>query len=149
MKTTILKSILALFMLSISFISCEKNNDTPTPVAKTPEFFYAEGGATAMSTVTNPYAVATSKTIFAKTVTNTIIEINLESLAVGTYTISAVNRFTYKPTATQTWTSISGTIMITRNESNTLNGSFEMNVGDGIATVNSVSGNFANIPINP
>jgi hypothetical protein len=149
MKTTILKPILALFMLSVSLLSCDRDDDTPAPVAKTPEFFYAESGVSILSTVANPYALAASKTIFAKTGDNTIIEINLESLAVGTYTVSAVNRFTYKPTATQTWTSISGTIMITRNESNTLNGSFEMNAGDGIATVNSVSGNFANIPINP
>ena len=149
MKTTILKQILALFMLSVSLTSCDKDDDTPAPVAKTPEFFYAEGGASTMSTVANPYASAASKTIYAKTGENTIIEIHLASLAIGTYTINDMNSFVYKPTSTQTWTSISGTIMITRNESNTLNGGFEMNAGDGIATVNSVSGNFANISINP
>lgn len=148
MKTSILKPILALFILSISLISCNKDENTPVPVAKTPEFFYAEGGASTMSTVTNPYASASTKTVYAKTGANTIIEINLGSLAVGTYTINATNHFIYKPNTTQTWTSISGTIIITRNESNVIDGSFEMNAGDGIGSVNSVSGNFANISIN-
>ncbi len=149
MKTIISKPILALFMLTVCLQSCDGDDDSPTPTAKTPEFFYAEGGATTMSTVANPYVSASSKTIYAKTGDNTIIEIHLASLAVGTYAINDINSFVYKPTPTQTWTSISGTVMITRNESNTLNGGFEMNAGDGIATVNSVSGNFANIPINP
>lgn len=148
MKTKFLKPILTLFIFSVVLISCDRDDDASAPVAKTPEFFYAEGGASAMSTVTNPYASLASKTIYAKTGENTIIEMHLASLAVGTYTINDMNSFVYKPTSTQTWTSISGTIMITRNESNTLNGGFEMNAGDGLATVNSVSGNFANIPIN-
>ena len=149
MKKYILKPILALFMLSVSLISCTKNEEEATPISTTPIFLYSEGGG-ATETVTTPYAVATSKSIFATTSGRTIIEINLSNLSVGAYTLDATNHFTYyKPGTSIIWTGYIGTINITANASNKISGNFHINSGNGSPTINEVSGTFTNIIINP
>jgi hypothetical protein len=152
MKTNIIKSILTLCLVTTSLISCNDNDDvgSPPPPPSLPEFLYAEGGAASMSTVTTPYANASSKSIFAVNSGSTVIEINLSSLAVATYTINATNTFTYfKPGTAITWTGFTGNVTITRNSDNKLSGTFDINSGNGSPTINEVHGSFTDIVINP
>jgi hypothetical protein len=152
MKTTIFKSILTIFLLTTSLVSCNDNDDvaSPPPPPGLPEFLYAEGGATSMSAVTTPYADASSKSIFGVNSGSTVIEMNLSSLAIGTYTIDATNHFTYfKPGTAITWTGFTGNVTITSTSDNKLSGTFDINSGNGSPTINEVHGTFTNIVINP
>ena len=78
MKTTIIKLILGLFLVATGLVSCNNNDDTasPPPPPRLPEFLYAEGGAPTMSTVTTPYANASSGNIFGVNTGTTVIEID-------------------------------------------------------------------------
>lgn len=150
---TLFKSILPLFIVVTSLFSC--NNDEtvssppPPPPIDAPYFTYAEGGGTIMN-ITNPSATLASSTIFARTGSDTEIEINLFSLAIGVYTVNDTNHFTYyKPGTSIIWTGYTGTIIITANSDGKLSGSFDINSGTGSPMINSVSGNFENIAINP
>lgn len=165
MKKTILKSVLVAFLATTSFSACSNDNEamraTVNPVEKTiaskpppppglAVFNYKEGGALSYSTVSNPIAIASSKKILAINGIDTVIEMKMNSLAVGTYPIGSLNKFIYnKPLTMITWTALTGTITITFNASGMLSGSFNMTSGTGIASVNSVSGTFDLIPITP
>jgi hypothetical protein len=164
MRKTIFKSVLVALVATTSFISCSSDpvestvnashqeNDIfskPPPPALA-QFFYKEGGAFGYSTVSNPYAKANTKRIFAINSGFTVIEIQLSSLAVGTYTINSLNKFFYKkPTTTKTWQAIKGTVTISFNAAGLLSGTYNMTSGTGIASVNSVSGYFETLPIVP
>lgn len=152
MKNNILKSVLALFFLTSILISCDNDDDAVAspPPPGLPELLYAEGGISTMSSVTNPIALSSSKEIFGRNGSTNVIEIKLSSLAVGTYTISAVNQFTYiRPTTSSPWTAVTGTITITMNTGTELSGSFDLTAGNSTLGINSVSGSFSNITINP
>ena len=152
MKTKIINAMVALFLIT-GFLSCNDNDDVvappPIPVSKD-GFFYAEGGATSMSTVSTPYANAAANRILAIDTGTSVIEINLWALVIGVYTIDATNTFTYyKPGTAITWTGHTGTVTITRNENNKLSGTFDINSGNGSPMINQVNGTFRNIVINP
>ncbi|WP_394760164.1 DUF6252 family protein [Flavobacterium sp.] len=153
MKTTILKSVLALFLISLSLISCNNDNDvvaSPPPPPGLPEFLYAEGGAPSMSSVTNPIASASSKEIFGRNGASEVIKIKLTSLAVGTYTIGGGNEFTYtRPTTSSPWVAGTGTITITSNTGNLLSGTFDLTSGTSTLGINQVDGRFSDVVINP
>ncbi len=140
-----------LLCLITSLVSCSKDDTTSNNNSNpaTDGFFYAENGATSTQTVSTPYANATFKSIFAVHNGATVVEINLTSLAVGSYTIdNATNVLTYlKPGANAMWMGASGSVTITANANNKLSGSFSIPTGSGIAGVNSLSGTFTNIPI--
>ena len=165
MKKTILKSVLVAFLATLSFSSCstdpiESNvnvsnseNDIfskPPPPALA-QFFYKEGGAIfGYSTVSDPYAKANTKRIFAVNSGFTVIEIQLSSLAEGTYTINSYNKFFYKkPTTSKTWQATKGRVTISFNAAGLLSGTYNMTSGTGISSVNSVSGYFESLPIVP
>lgn len=150
MKTTILKSVLSIFLLTFSIISCDRDDDTPTPVIEPAIFEYAEGGAPSRSTVTNPFADASSKKIFGNNAAVNAVEINLTSLAVGIYTIVSGNSFKYtRPGQPSVWTAISGTVTILENDESKISGSFDLTAGDSDLGINSVSGSFKRVVINP
>jgi hypothetical protein len=152
MKTTILKSILAIFMLSTSLISCDRDSDTPTPtpVVESAIFDYAEGGASSRTTVTNPIALAASKEIFGRNGSTEVVKIKLTSLAVATYTIGTGNEFTYtRPATSSPWVAGSGTITITENADNKISGTFNLTSGTSTLGINTVSGSFKRVVINP
>lgn len=154
MKISILKSILALFLVTISFTSCNDNDDamvaSPPPPPGLPEFLYAEGGASSMSSVTNPIANASSKEIFGRNGASEVIKIKLTSLSVGTYTIGGGNEFTYtRPTTSSPWIAGTGTITITANIGNQLSGTFDLPSGTSTLAINQVNGSFSNITIRP
>jgi hypothetical protein len=158
MKTTILKSVLVAFVVTTGFISCSSDpvssNDNAN-VSKPPppalaQFYYKEGGALGYSTVSNPFVKSTTKKIFAVDGTNSVIEIQMASLAVGTYPIGSLTKFTYKkPFTTKTWYAGTGTVTISFNASGLLSGTYNMTSGTGIPSVNSVSGYFETLPITP
>ncbi|WP_395048020.1 hypothetical protein [Flavobacterium sp.] len=152
MKTTIIKSIFTLFLVATSLVSCNDNDDvvSPPPPPGLPEFLYAEGGAPSMSTVTTPYANASSGNVFGVNTGTTVIEIDLPYLLIGLYPINATNTFTYfKPGTAITWTGYTGNVTITSNTDNKLSGTFDINSGNGSPTINEVHGSFTNIVINP
>ena len=140
-----------MLVLSVALFSCssdsDDNNPTPTPSAN--GFLYAENGSTTMISVSTPYASNQYKSIFAADTNNTVIEINLTSIAVGSYTIDdTTNFFAYlKPGTTGMWNGSAGTVTITANANNKLSGTFSITSGSGISGVNLVSGSFTNIPI--
>ena len=151
MKKTILKSVLALFLISLSLISCNNDNDvvaSPPPSPGLPEFLYAEGGAPTMSSTTDP--IASAKEIFGRNGASEVIKIKLTSLAVGTYTIGSGNEFTYtRPTTSSPWVAGTGTITITSNIGNLLSGTFDLPSGTSTLGINQVNGRFSDIVINP
>lgn len=152
MKNNILKSVFALLILSVTLLSCNHDDEaaSPPPPPGLPELLYAEGGESTMTSVTNPIALSSSKEIFGRNGSTNVIEIKLSSLAVGTYTISGVNQFTYTRLGTSSpWTAILGTITITMNTGTELSGSFDLTAGNSTLGINSVSGSFSNITINP
>jgi Family of unknown function (DUF6252) len=151
MKTTILKSVLAIILLSTSLISCDGDPDTPTPVIEPAAILeYAEGGASSRTTVTNPIAYATAKEIFGRNSATEVVKIKLTSLAVATYTIGSGNEFTYtRPTTSSPWTAGSGTITITENVGNKISGTFNLTSGSSSLGINTVSGSFKRVIINP
>lgn len=161
MKTKILKSILVAFVATTGFISCSNDNDAKnaplnTIASKPPppglvEFYFAEGGAFAWSTVSNPYAVNSTKSVFGNDGGSpNRIEIKLTSLAVGTYNIGSLNKFFYKKLfVASTWSGKTGKVNITFNGAGTISGNYTITSGTGISSVNSVSGYFNNIPIQP
>ncbi|WP_310556152.1 DUF6252 family protein [Flavobacterium sp.] len=152
MKTTILKSILAVIMITLSLTSCNKDEEaaSPPPPPGLPEFLYGEGGAASLSPVTNPFANASSKEIFGRNGSSEVIKIKLTSLAVATYTIGVENEFTYtRPTTSSPWIAGTGTITITSNIGNKLSGTFDLTSGTSILGINQVNGRFSDIVINP
>jgi hypothetical protein len=152
MKKNILKSVVAFFVLTSILISCDNDDDAVAspPPPGLPELLYAEGGAPSSSSVTNPIAIASTKEIFGRNGATNVIEIKLSSLAVGTYTISAVNQFTYtRPTTSSPWTAVTGTITITMNTGTEISGNFNLTAGNSSLGINSVSGSFSNITITP
>ena len=156
MKTSILKSILAIFIVTISLVSCNDNDDVASPSPPKPpppglpEFLYIEGGAASMSSVTDPIASASSKEIFGRNRANEVIKIKLTSLAVGTYTIGSGNEFTYtRPATSSPWVAGTGTITITSNIGNLLSGTFDLPSGTSTLGINEVHGQFSDIFINP
>lgn len=151
MRSIILKSLF-LVVVTTSF-SCKKEEEptpqaTPAPTpANTDGFFYSENGSTTLSTVTTPYASAQYNSIFAVNSGTTVVEMNLTSIAVGTYTINANNALTYLKTGVSgAYTASSGSVIITANANNKLTGTFS-STGSGITGVTSFSGSFTNIVI--
>ncbi|MBL0012643.1 MAG: hypothetical protein IPP30_02485 [Flavobacterium sp.] len=158
MKKTILKSILVAFIATTSLISCssdpinsnENDRALRTPPPGLAEFYFMEGGAFTWSTVSNPYAVNSLKTVIGNSGGSlNRIEIKLTSLAVGTYNVGTLNKLIYKkPFVASTWNGKSGKINITFNSAGVISGNYDIS-GTGIAGVSSVKGYFNNITINP
>ena len=146
LKCTIL---LLAFATATLLTSCSKSDPTvaTTPVATTANgFTWTENNGTTIMTVDDPHVSIQGKTILAVRSGNTIFEINLSSLAVGTYTVTnGVNVITYVPNASGFFNATSGSIIITANANNKLSGTFTgTGTGNGIT---SVKGQFTNIPI--
>lgn len=151
MKTTIFKSILAIFLLTSCLISCNNDEEvaSPPPPPGLTEFLYREGGAPSLSSVTDPIANASSREIFGRNGTAEVVKIKLTSLVVGVYTIGSGNEFTYtRPTTSSPWTAGTGTITITSNTGNRLSGSFDLNSGTSTLGINQVNGRFSEVIIN-
>lgn len=138
--------------LAISTFSCSNNDDDVTAPIVTPTvngFTWTDSNSTNVQTVNNPYATAQYKTIFAKNTGGaTVFEINLTSLAVGTYSLASANALYYKnATMSASFSPTSGTVTITANANNKLSGTFTATgTGGGIT---SVTGQFTNITVNP
>ena len=151
MKTTFLKS--ALFLLLIINLTSCNNDDTvasPPPPPGLPEFLYGEGGATSLSSVTNPIAIASSSEIFGRNGTTDVVKIKIRFLVIGVYEIGGGNEFTYTRVGTTSpWTAISGRIIITAVDRNQITGTFDLTAGNSSLGINSVSGRFSNITVNP
>ena len=151
MKTTFLKSALLLLLIT-SFTSCN-NDDAVAGIPAPPglsEFLYGEGGATSLTSVTNPIAIASSSEIFGRNGTTDVVKIKIRFLVVGVYEIGGGNEFTYTRVGTTSpWTAISGRIIITAVDGNLITGTFDLTAGNSSLGINSVSGRFSNITINP
>ena len=148
MKTNLLKTVLLLFIAITSLTSCDDDDEVPE-IVEPVIFNYAEGGNT-LTEVSNPYANATTNKIFANNARENVIEITLQDLAVGSYTISGSNQFKYtRPGTTSVWTAISGTVIILEKENNKISGSFDLTAGNSDLGINSVSGSFKRVTVNP
>ena len=129
------------------------NNDekvaSPPPPGLT-EFLYREGGAPSLSSVTDPIANASSKEIFGRNGTTEVVKIKIRFLVIGVYEIGGGNEFTYTRVGTTSpWTAISGRIIITAVDGNQITGTFDLTAGNSSLGINSVSGRFSNITVNP
>ncbi len=147
-------SLLLLALFAITTISCSKDDGavpTSTPVSPVAGdgFRWTDSSSSSVQTVNNPYASNQFKTIFAtNTGGGTVYEINLTSIAIGTYDIMASgNAFFYQnSTMSAAFSPTSGSVVITSNSNNKLTGTFTASgTGGGIT---SVSGSFTNIAIN-
>ena len=151
MKTTFLKS--ALFLLLIINLTSCNNDDAVAGIPAPPglsEFLYGEGGATSLTSVTNPIAIASSSEIFGRNGTTDVVKIKIRFLVIGVYEIGGGNEFTYTRVGTTSpWTAISGRIIITAVDRNQITGTFDLTAGNSSLGINSVSGRFSNITVNP
>ena len=148
MKTTLIKTIILTFLITISISSCSKNEATAKPVAKA-EFLYEEGSGGALSSISDPVATASSYEIFGRNGTSEIVKIKLTNLIVGVYTIGGGNTFTYtRPSTSSPWVAGTGNITITSNTGGKLSGTFDLNSGTSTLGINEVHGRFSTITIN-
>lgn len=138
--------LIAIVALTTIFSACSTSGSTTTtPTSANNSFTWTENGGSTILTADNPYANLQGKTIFAVRTGNTIYEINLTSLAVGTYPIGSSNVITYVPNAAGFFNATSGNVIITANAGNKISGTFTgTGSGNGIT---SVSGQFTNISI--
>jgi hypothetical protein len=103
-----------------------------------------------LTEVSNPYATAGVNKIFGNNASVNVVEITLQNLAIGVYTIGERNQFKYtRPGTTSVWTAISGTVTILENENNKISGSFDLTAGNSDLGINSVSGSFKRVTVNP
>lgn len=148
MKINLLKTALLLFIAVTSLLSCDDDDEVPAIIEPT-IFNYSEGGNT-FAEVSNPYATAGANKIFGNNASVNVVEITLQNLAVGVYTIGETNQFKYtRPGTTSVWTAISGTVTILENENNKISGSFDLTAGNSDLGINSVSGSFKRVTVNP
>ncbi len=139
--------------LALTSISCS-NDDDEAPAATslaTDGFRWTDSSGATIQTVDNPYVNGSFNSIFAVRSGATIYEINLTSLAVGTYTLggTSLNSLFYNSTGSlsTSFFPTSGSVIITANAANKLTGTFTATgTGGGVTTV---SGSFTNITINP
>lgn len=149
MKTmkTFLKPFFTLCAVAMIVMAC-----TPPPPGLE-VFNYAENNSPTMILLNAPDAYSNAKKIAGKSTTSTaVIDIKLNSLAVGTYTIgsSTGNEFVYKkPGVTNVWKGVSGTVTITTNSGGLIYGTFNITSGSGIPSVNLMKGNFSDVVIEP
>lgn len=142
--------MLLIILLATTAISCS-SEDSPSAViaAVTNGFTWIDDNGTTIQTVDNPYATNQYKSIFAVRSGATIYEINLTSIAVGTYSLTASGNALYYRNTTMTapFSATSGNVIITANGNNKLSGTFAA-TGTG-GGVTSVAGQFKDIVVNP
>lgn len=149
-----LSSLLLIMLLAVTSFSCSDNDDDAIvmPVSTSSNGFkWTDSSGSTVQTVDNPYANGSFKSIFAVRSGATIYEINLTSIAVGTYSLAGGtgNALYYNSTGTLPtgFSPTSGSVVITANADNKLTGTFTA-TGTG-GGVTSVTGSFKNITINP
>ncbi len=148
MKTlnTIKIGLLALALPLFFMASCKKDKNSSNSSASGQKgFFYAENGASTQIKADDAWVNGSYKTIMAKKGSATVLEINLSSIAVGTYSIASPNAVTYIPGGV--WVASAGTVKITKNDGSKVSGNFDATTGSGVSGVNKVSGSFTDIPI--
>ena len=146
---TITKKLLSLALVAFSMVllfSCS-SDDGGSPSGQTAEqgFFYNENGITPLLKADDAWVNGSYKSIIAQNNNATIVEIVLTDLAEGTYDLSLPYAFTYVKGGH--WTASAGPLTITINENNKLSGTFEATAGSGVSGVDSVKGEFNDLPI--
>jgi hypothetical protein len=145
-------TLLLFFSVLMVATSCSNDDDSsnsnPNP---TNGFTWTDSADTSTQTVDTPYASAQFFSVFAVQQGATIYEINLTSLAVGSYSLASAsgNSLYYNKTGNLPtgFSPSSGTVTITANANNKLSGTFSATgSGGGVTTV---TGQFTNITINP
>lgn len=137
----------ALFVLLVLAACQEDKNDpapNPNPTAAQ-GFFYAENGSATLVKTDDAWANAQYNSIIAQQSGATVVEINLKSLAEGTYSLTDRYAFTYVKGGN--WEATAGSLVITKNKDGKLSGTFEATAGSGVTGVNTVKGSFTDIPI--
>lgn len=140
---------LLIFTITLIFISCKPNVEDPEENKSNAQigFFYAENGSSNFTKADDAVANKQYKTIIAKKNNQTIVEIVLTDLKAGTYSLSTKYAFTYVKDGKH-WEATSGTLQISKNDGSKISGTFEATAGTGVTGVNSVKGNFTDIPLN-
>ena len=139
-----------LMVLSVLFISCDRNEDdgTNTATSSTAGFNWRENSTTVPVKTAGSSEVRTQyKSIFAFTGTTatsgTLFEFNLTGVSPATYTIGGSNAFYFSG---NTATPASGEVVITSNANGKASGTFKATWSSG--TITSVYGTFTDIPVN-
>lgn len=148
MKTpSILLTVFSLLLTGILF-SCKKEENTnANNTTDQAGFYYAENGSSSQTKAENAYANKQYKTIIAQMQSKTVVEIVLDNLQTGTYSLAKKYAFTYVKEGSY-WESSAGTLTITKNDGAKVSGTFEATAGTGVTGVNNISGKFIDIPIN-
>ncbi len=145
--------ILFIAALPFLFFACAKASSDPdknvstTPAGNTSttSFQWTPGVGNSITADSSNY-YSSFTTIFAfKNGNNNSLEINLSSLAVGSYTLSSAtgNALTYIANSS-TYTAKSGQVNITANSSTNISGNFTCALSGG--TLTTLSGQFVDIP---
>jgi hypothetical protein len=149
MKKAVLNIAISLFMSAFIFTACKKDDAKPdeTPsINTTPPVFNWRTNNTTNFSSDSTFCYQSFTTIFAfKNGLANSIEINLSSLATGTYTISSAtgNQLTLV-SSNITHTASSGNVNITTNANNKLSGTVNATFSSGTITV--LTGTFTDIP---
>lgn len=132
---------------SVFLISCSSDDNSEEEQQQIEQgFYYGENDITPFLKADDAWVNGNYNSIIAQNQGSTIIEIVLTGLEEGTYDLSAPYAFTYVKGGH--WIASTGTLTITKNEENKLSGTFDTSSGSGVEGVNSVKGEFHNIPIN-
>jgi PBP1b-binding outer membrane lipoprotein LpoB len=146
--STKLSRYVVMTMATVFLISCSSDDSSEAEQPQQTEqgFFYEENGTTPFLKADDTWVNGDYNSIIAQKQGSTVIEIVLTDLEEGTYDLSAPYAFTYVKGGY--WEASAGTLTITKNEGNKLSGTFEATAGSGVTGVNSVEGEFHEIPIN-
>lgn len=145
MKFSSFLQVAVLFVL-LALAACKeaKNDPAPNPTVEQ-GFFYAENSSITQIKTDDTWANAQYHSIIAQQSGATVVEINLKSLAEGTYSLTDRYAFTYVKGGH--WEATAGSLVITKNKDGKLSGTFEATAGSGVTGINAVKGSFTDISI--
>jgi hypothetical protein len=135
---------LCVFMLLL-FNSCVKDLVTPDEPNETGNgrFTWTKGGSVNIITATDAYVVAAYNEIYASRAGGEYVDIILDDLSQGSYTISASSgRSLEYSDGKTTFTGQSGYVVISDNTGITISGNFSCTLSGG----GSISGEFSHLP---
>ncbi len=141
---TFLKTALCIAAVSLTLVSCKKDESEPQVTAG---FTWTENGGTTVQTASTATFSTQYKTLIAASSTGTVFEINLSGTTPDTYALGGSNVITYTK-VTPYFIPSTGNVIITANANGKMSGSFQ---GSGSASggVTSVAGTFTDIVVVP
>lgn len=133
----------------MSLLSCKKDNNNPSADNTTIQsigFEYAENGNSNYTKADSAIAYAQHKTIIVYQGSKVVLEFVLTNHNTGNHSLSPKYAMTYVKDGKH-WEATDGQLNISKNDGQTLSGTFEATAGSGVPGVQKVNGKFSEIPL--